>query len=572
MKKIFYILTILAFGFTQAQPQKVNYQAVALTAGGQTVKNQAIKLRLSIVDSSATGTVLYTETHQPTTDGAGQFSVFLGGGTATLGTFSNIAWGNGKDKFLKAEADVTGGPNYVLMGTSQIVSLPYAIAAGSSKTADTAKVAKELEIGTIIRGNSGQTYQLTIGANGPMWTCFPPLTQANAGADQMNVCASSFNLAGNTPSNGTATWGILSGVGGSLGTPNVPVTTFTGVRGNSYTLRYSITNACGNSSDTVAVSLAPTTTPANVGPDQLNLTGTATTLAANAPAVGESGLWTIVTGSSASLSSTSDPLATFTKGTDSAYTLVWAITGSCSTSRDTLVMSFQNAILMNIPCPGVPTVSYGGQTYNTVQIGTQCWFKENLNVGAMVQGNLNQTNNSILEKYCYNNDPINCLIYGGLYQWAEAVQYQNGASNTSSPNPAFSGNVRGICPTGWHVPSDGEWCKLTTFLDTTVNCGAYGWSGTQAGGKMKTIDSLWTWLPNTGATNRSGFSAKPSGGFINNGIYTFNFLGGAAYFWSSSENSSSGANDRYLGYDNSDINRGINETKTYGFSVRCLKD
>jgi hypothetical protein len=132
MKKIIYILTILAFGYSQAQPQKVNYQAVALTANGQPVKNQAIKLRLSILDSSATGTVLYTETHQSTTDGAGQFSLFLGGGNATLGTFSNIAWSNGKDKFLKAEADVTGGTNYVLMGTSKIVSVPYALHANSA--------------------------------------------------------------------------------------------------------------------------------------------------------------------------------------------------------------------------------------------------------------------------------------------------------------------------------------------------------------------------------------------------------------------------------------------------------
>jgi uncharacterized protein (TIGR02145 family) len=157
MKKLFYILTILAFGFTQAQPQKINYQAVALTAGGQTVKNQAIKLRLSIVDSSATGTVLYTETHQPTTDGAGQFSVFLGGGTATVGTFSNVAWSNGKDKFLKAEADVTGGTNYVLMGTSQIVSVPYAIAAGSLK--DSAKVISQ----------DGTQWSLIVGPNGPTW-------------------------------------------------------------------------------------------------------------------------------------------------------------------------------------------------------------------------------------------------------------------------------------------------------------------------------------------------------------------------------------------------------------------
>jgi hypothetical protein len=128
----FSLFLFFFYALSFSQPQKVNYQAVALTAGGQTVKNQAIKLRLSIVDSNATGTVLYTETHQPTTDGAGQFSVFLGGGTATLGTFSNVAWSNGKEKFLKAEADVTGGTNYVLMGTSQIMSVPYALFAEKS--------------------------------------------------------------------------------------------------------------------------------------------------------------------------------------------------------------------------------------------------------------------------------------------------------------------------------------------------------------------------------------------------------------------------------------------------------
>ncbi|MEY4866868.1 MAG: hypothetical protein RLY64_1122, partial [Bacteroidota bacterium] len=115
-------------------------------------------------------------------------------------------------------------------------------------------------------------------------------------------------------------------------------------------------------------------------------------------------------------------------------------------------------------------VTYAGESYPTVQIGTQCWFQKNLNVGTMILGANDQTNNSTLEKYCYNNDPSNCAIYGGLYQWAEAVQYQNGASNTASPSPAFSGNVKGICPTGWHVPSDGDWCTLTIFLDSTVDC------------------------------------------------------------------------------------------------------
>ncbi len=212
-------------------------------------------------------------------------------------------------------------------------------------------------------------------------------------------------------------------------------------------------------------------------------------------------------------------------------------------------------------------VSYAGESYPTVQIGTQCWFAKNLNVGTMIQGGNDQTNNSTLEKYCYNNDPANCTTYGGLYQWAEAVQYQNGASNATSPNPAFTGNVRGICPTGWHLPSDAEYCTLTTFLDATVNCTVYGRSGTDAGGKMKAVSGLWT-SPNTGATNISGFSALP-GGY--GGYGSFGNKGNVSYFWSSSESSTTNAIYRNLLYNYSWFTR-IGYPKYGGYSARCLKD
>jgi uncharacterized protein (TIGR02145 family) len=226
----------------------------------------------------------------------------------------------------------------------------------------------------------------------------------------------------------------------------------------------------------------------------------------------------------------------------------------------------------NVSTPGTfacgQAVTYAGESYPTVQIGTQCWFQKNVNAGAMVQGANDQTNNGILEKYCYNDDTANCSIYGGLYQWAEAVQYQNGGSNTTSPSPAFAGNVRGICPTGWHLPSDAEYCTLTTFLDATVNCGAFGWSGTDVGGKMKSTSGLWT-SPNTGATNSSGFSALPGGWRIMDG--TFDGIGGITYFWSSSEVTSSGAIYRSLLYNDSVIDRGGIDRYS-GFSARCLKD
>ncbi len=105
-------------------------------------------------------------------------------------------------------------------------------------------------------------------------------------------------------------------------------------------------------------------------------------------------------------------------------------------------------------CGGV--ILYGGDTYHTVLIGAKCWFQENLNVGTRVNANTEQTNNSSIEKYCYSDFDANCTTYGGLYQWGEAVQYQNGATNTSSPSPAFTGNLQGICPAGWHIPTQAE--------------------------------------------------------------------------------------------------------------------
>jgi uncharacterized protein (TIGR02145 family) len=552
MKKIFVILTLFCFGAIQAQPQKINYQAVAVNASGITVKNRVISLRLSILDSSSTGSVLYSETHQPTTDGIGQFSVYLGGGTAVSGAFSNIPWGNTKDKFLKAEADLAGGMNYVLMGVSQVVSVPYALQASSLKE------------GATITGANGSQYTLTVGTNGPVWACFPPTTQANAGANQLNVCGNIVTLSGNTAAGMTPTWRIISGTGGSIIS-----NTFTGIRGNAYNLRYSLANACGTTDDTLQISFALPTTLAIAGPDQLSLAGTTATLAANSPTSGETGTWTILTGNGAILNNSNSPSATFTKGTDSVYLLEWTIFGYCGISRDTVKVSFQNQLVMNVPCPGVTTVTYAGENYPTVQIGTQCWFAKNLNVGTIIQGTNNQTNNSILEKYCYDNVPANCSTYGGLYQWAEAVQYQNGASNSTSLISAFTGNVRGICPTGWHLPSDAEYCTITKFLDTVVNCLTRGPSGTIAGGKMKSVSGLWT-VPNTGATNLSGFSALPGGFRENPG--NFYQISVFTAFWTSDESSNNQAVERYFTNSGQNFGRNYYFNKSYGFSVRCLKD
>ena len=102
------------------------------------------------------------------------------------------------------------------------------------------------------------------------------------------------------------------------------------------------------------------------------------------------------------------------------------------------------------PCLGLPTVTYSGKTYHTVQIGSQCWLRENLDVGVPITSNIDQSDNSIIEKFCYNDDENNCNKYGGLYQWNEAMMY-----NSKS-------RAQGICPNGWHIPTNSEFQILLT--------------------------------------------------------------------------------------------------------------
>ncbi len=124
------ILTSAGLVFAQA-PQGLNYQAVAYDAGGLPVVNTTISVRLSILDGSATGTLVYQETQGPTTDNTGLFSIVIGNGTVVSGAFNTINWDNGS-KFLKTEIDISGGTNYVVMGTSQFMSVPYALYANSA--------------------------------------------------------------------------------------------------------------------------------------------------------------------------------------------------------------------------------------------------------------------------------------------------------------------------------------------------------------------------------------------------------------------------------------------------------
>jgi hypothetical protein len=129
MKKILIFTSILFLCiFLNAQaPQSLNYQAVARTADGVIIPTQNIGVKFSILDVSVTGTTLYAETHSVTTNSYGLFTLAIGKGTPITSTFASINWASGTDKFLKVEIAPAGGSNYQLQGTTQLLSVPYAL-------------------------------------------------------------------------------------------------------------------------------------------------------------------------------------------------------------------------------------------------------------------------------------------------------------------------------------------------------------------------------------------------------------------------------------------------------------
>jgi uncharacterized protein (TIGR02145 family) len=212
----------------------------------------------------------------------------------------------------------------------------------------------------------------------------------------------------------------------------------------------------------------------------------------------------------------------------------------------------------NIPCPGLDSLFYDGHWYHTIQVFSQCWLKENMNAGMMIPSSQDQTNNDLIEKYCMGDNQYNCNLLGGLYFWNEMMKYNNTSGG------------QGICPDGFHVPTDLEWQILEGAADSTYEIGGpewnvNGWRGNNAGGNLKqTGTDLWEY-PNTGATNAYGLTIIPAGYFVQGGFWG---PGYKTYIWSSN----------YVGkyYRNMDWNQAKIQRNTGGpetaFSVRCIKN
>lgn len=218
-------------------------------------------------------------------------------------------------------------------------------------------------------------------------------------------------------------------------------------------------------------------------------------------------------------------------------------------SQDLLAM--YTTLKESIPsfaCGELLTDDRDGNTYETIQIGDQCWFAEDLKYDCSLAGYTNIANGTSWSGS--NNCGNQGAGYDGmLYQWNVAM---NGSTTEGE---------QGLCPDGWHIATDAEWKELEMHLGMSqAQADLTGYRGTNEGQQLKSIDPSW------GGTNTVGFNAKPAGHRNTSG--SLNNVGSNGSWWSSSPSATS-AWERSLHSSLSTVYHGT-DSQDYGFSVRCL--
>jgi uncharacterized protein (TIGR02145 family) len=181
----------------------------------------------------------------------------------------------------------------------------------------------------------------------------------------------------------------------------------------------------------------------------------------------------------------------------------------------------------------------------TVKIGNQTWMAENLNYTPS-SGN----------SWCYDDKESNCNIYGRLYDWSTAMGI-DASYNSTAWGGRNDEKYKGICPEGWHLPSQAEWDTLVTYVGGSAVAG-------------KKLKSTYGWVNGGDGTDNHGVSALPGGRYSNGNFYN---AGNTGYWWTATEIGSNSAYSRGMSYSNDYVNEyGYGNGKSYGLSVRCVKE
>lgn len=598
MKKLFTLLVFILSVATFAQaPQGFNYQATVRNAAGTLMVNQNVFFKFNIMLNTQTSNPIYSETHDVPTDDLGQVNLTIGKGTATTGIFSAINWGAG-NYYLGVE--LNSGSGYVAMGTSQLLSVPYALYANSSGSTQThsktsiyltrdisnaeaaAKIATELGPDTeniYIRNTTQLTsVDLSTLASAVNISITDNAALTNVNLNGLITVYENLNVWNNPLLN--LSLQVLSDCNvfnvdtiASLNASNMKgcneinfsnITNFTPLANlsscnnlNLYkiynsALNFSSLANCNNISITGNSLLSTVTFPTLNVCKSLNITGNSLLSTITFLALKDCSTINLSNNAlqTANINSLLHQMLTVSPSSVKSIDLSGQTPSAPPTGEgilDKLTLIYTNNTVLT------------DATQYVVNIGSQIWQNTNLDVSTYSDGTLipevtDQTQWANLKTgaWCYyNNDPANGAIYGKLYNWyAVAGIYDEASLNDASLR-------KQLAPQGYHVPSYAEWKMLTDFLGGEA----------VAGGKMKETGIIHWKSPNAGATNSSDFTALPAG--LNSG--GSQLLGTHFYWWLYEEYNTTFAGYSVLFNQTSSAERG-NGYKTDGLSVRCIKD
>ena len=551
MKKTLLCVLTFIFGISvlSAQtppPDKMTYQLVVRDANNELVVNQQVGIKISILEDNPNGLAVFMETHVANTNVNALATIQIGQGVPLVGaSLADIDWGH-HDYYIKAEVDPAGGSNYTILGTQQLLTVPYAFFSG--KTAyfnynDLDDRPMGNHTGDILYWDESDTSWHVI----PIGTPGQVLTAQNNG-----LC-----------------WTTNPNTLNSIA-PTVVTDTVFDITGRTMLVQCHITNA--GSTGVIASGVCWSTNPNPSLGNNYTTDGTS--------------------------------IDTFiSKGTGLVSGTTYYVRAYATNSVGT---SYGNPIKFTTPVHCGTVTDYDGNVYQTIYIGAQCWMKENLKTthysnGASMTLTVPNTCTGTFPfgtnkfYYIYDNDSSYIATRGLLYSWGAVM---NGAGSSSN-NPS---GIQGICPSGWHVPSNAEWCELENFVEPgiDVNCNSTGYRGSMA--KRLAAPQYWSsyssnsfapgycQIDSTGF-NTSGFSAIPAGYLksyayssynCNSSSYsTYYNIDSEAYFWSCTINSSGSYNPvfyRSMNYSYSGIQLSTRvtsydySTSYYAMSVRCIKN
>ena len=553
MKKsiLFLVLLQSLLIFAQA-PQKMTYQSVVRNSANVLLANQAVGVRISILEGTPAAAV-YSETHTVTTNANGLFTLEAGGGTPTEGVFADIVWGNGAH-YIKSEIDPAGGTNYSLSATKELLSVPYALYAANGITTAQADAITDQTLSIAAQTDAITALQAQITSLIPI----PTVLVGTQTWQTKNLNVTTYRNGEVIPEVQDATaWESLT-TGAWCHYDNDPAND--AIYGKLYNW-YAVNDSRGLApsgfhvpTDTELTAVTDMKDPAGFA----GLPGGTRFSYGEFYSIGDYGNWW---GSNVLIYSEIETYPSFrflsyeygnadtsydfkqvgnsvrcVKDEDSAVnpmqaqidaqTLSIAAQADAITAQAVTITAFQaqiDAQASTIAAMQAQITSLIPTTPTEVVIGTQTWQTKNLNVTTYSNGDVipevqdaSAWESLTTGAWChYDNDPANDAIYGKLYNWY--------AVNDS----------RGLAPSGFHVPTDTELTAVTDMKDP------------------------------------AGFAGLPGGTRDYDG--TFDYVGNYGFWWSSSEYGTAGARFGYLDYASGVVVIG-GDDKRNGFSVRCLRD